>query len=70
VLKLTSCAHKPFTRAAAECFAGANWLEKYPVQRGGRSKPTDIAAPTVAWPDSPVDPVGPVEEALQVEKAR
>lgn len=38
------------------------------MQRGGTSQPTDIPAPQIAWPDSPVDPVGPVHEALQVEK--
>lgn len=57
-----------FTRCATECFADANWLEKYLVQRGGVSKPTDIPAPQIAWPDSPVDPVGPVSEALNIEK--
>jgi len=55
-------------RSAAECFADAAWLEDYLIQRGGRSKPSDIPAPTVEWPDDPVDPVQPVHEALKVEK--
>ncbi|EON68707.1 hypothetical protein W97_07965 [Coniosporium apollinis CBS 100218] len=55
-------------RAATECFADGMWLEGYLVQRGGRSKPSDIPAPNVQWPDDPVDPVQPVYEALQVEK--
>ncbi|KAF2275416.1 ferritin-like protein [Westerdykella ornata] len=57
-----------FKRAATECFADGMWLEGYLVQRGGRSKPSDIPAPDVEWPDDPVDPVQPVYEALQVEK--
>ncbi|KAL8718974.1 MAG: hypothetical protein Q9181_008126, partial [Wetmoreana brouardii] len=57
-----------FKRAATECFADGMWLESYLVQRGGRSKPSDIPAPKVEWPDNPVDPVQPVYEALQVEK--
>jgi ferritin heavy chain len=51
-----------------ECLADANWLESYLAQRGGRSNPTAIEAPTVSWPDDPVDPVRPVYEALKVEK--
>ncbi|KAK4121904.1 ferritin-like protein [Parathielavia appendiculata] len=56
-------------RCAVECLADANWLESYLAQRGGRSKPTAIEPPTVGWPDSPVDPVQPVHEALKVEKS-
>ncbi|EON62140.1 hypothetical protein W97_01359 [Coniosporium apollinis CBS 100218] len=58
-----------FKRCAIECFADANWLECYLVQRGGICRPVDIPAPTVAFPDDPVDPVQPVYEALRVEKA-
>ena len=60
---LTGCCFR-----GEECFADANWLEKYLVQRGGGSKPTDIPGPKFTWPESPVDPVGPVYEAVQVEK--
>lgn len=45
-----------------------HWLEKYLVTRGGRSKPTGIDAPKIEWPDSPIEPVGPVREAFSVEK--
>ncbi|KAK7419307.1 hypothetical protein QQX98_003459 [Neonectria punicea] len=55
-------------RSAQECFADATWLESYLIQRGGRAKPTDIPAPSIDWPDDPVDPVYPVHEALKVEK--
>ncbi|KAK4236189.1 ferritin-like superfamily [Achaetomium macrosporum] len=55
-------------RCMVECLADANWLESYLAQRGGRSRPTAIEAPSVSWPDDPVDPVRPVYEALQVEK--
>jgi ferritin heavy chain len=57
-----------FKRAAAECFSDAMWLENYLVQRGGHAKPTDIPAPKISFPDSPVDPVVPVYESMQVEK--
>lgn len=56
-------------RSAIECFADGMWLENYLIQRGGRSKPSDIPAPKIEWPDDPVDPIQPVYEALQVEKA-
>ncbi|KAI3571468.1 ferritin-like superfamily [Fusarium oxysporum f. sp. albedinis] len=55
-------------RSAQEAFADATWLESYLVQRGGRSKPSDIPAPNIEWPDDPVDPVEPVHAALHVEK--
>jgi len=58
-----------FKRAAAECFADGMWLESYLVQRGGRSKPSDIPAPNTQFPDNPVDPIMPVKEALEYEKA-
>lgn len=45
-----------------------NWLEKYLILRGGRSKPTAIEAPPIEWPDNPVEPVHPCREALCVEK--
>ncbi|KAF2188532.1 ferritin-like protein, partial [Zopfia rhizophila CBS 207.26] len=54
--------------SATECFADGMWLEGYLVQRGGQSKPTDIPAPNIEWPDNPVDPIPSVYEALQVEK--
>ncbi|KAK5092228.1 hypothetical protein LTR70_001964 [Exophiala xenobiotica] len=57
-----------FKRAAAECFADGMWLESYLVQRGGRSKPSDIPAPDIHFPDDPVDPVIPVHAAFQREK--
>lgn len=57
-----------FKRAAAECFADGMWLENYLVQRGGRSKPSDIPKPNIDFPDSPVDIIYPVHEALFVEK--
>lgn len=44
------------------------WLESYLIQRGGRSKPSDIPAPNTEFPDNPVDPVRPVKEALDHEK--
>jgi ferritin heavy chain len=56
-------------RSAVECFADAEWLDHYLIQRGGVCKPMDIPAPKCFWPDDPVDPVQPVHEALQVEKA-
>ncbi|KAM0226820.1 hypothetical protein ACHAP5_012305 [Fusarium lateritium] len=55
-------------RSAQEAFADATWLESYLVQRGGRSKPSDIPAPNIEWPDEPVDPIEPVYAALQTEK--
>ncbi|KAL1953373.1 hypothetical protein VTO42DRAFT_2944 [Malbranchea cinnamomea] len=55
-------------RCAAACLIEGHWLEKYLVQRGGRSKPTDLAAPKIEWPDSPVEPVAPVREAFKVQK--
>ncbi|KAF5012351.1 hypothetical protein FDECE_1578 [Fusarium decemcellulare] len=55
-------------RSAQEAFADATWLESYLVQRGGRSKPSDIPKPDIEWPDDPVDPVHPVQAALNVEK--
>ncbi|KAM0551826.1 hypothetical protein ACHAPJ_008161 [Fusarium lateritium] len=55
-------------RSAQEAFADATWLESYLVQRGGRAKPSDIPAPSIEWPDDPVDPLEPVHAALQVEK--
>jgi len=55
-------------RSAAECLADAFWLEKYLIQRGGRSKPTDIEAPKIEWSENPVEPVRPVLEALNTEK--
>lgn len=55
-------------RSAIECLADAHWLEKYLLQRGGRCKPTNIEAPKIEFPDHPVEPVGPVREALAVEK--
>jgi ferritin heavy chain len=55
-------------RAASDRLSDATWLEAYLVQRGGRSQPADIPAPSVHWPDGPVDPVEPVHEALQAEK--
>lgn len=45
-----------------------HWLEKYLVTRGGRSKPTNIEAPTMEWPDNPVEPLGPCMEAFKVQK--
>lgn len=45
-----------------------NWLERYLVTRGGRSKPTNIEAPKYEWPDSPVEPVGPCREAITVQR--
>lgn len=45
-----------------------HWLEKYLVTRGGRSKPSNIEAPTCEFPDCPVDPVAPCKDALLVEK--
>ncbi|EEP77060.1 predicted protein [Uncinocarpus reesii 1704] len=56
-------------RCAAESFIEAHWLEKYLIQRGGRSRPTAIAAPKCEWPDSPVEPVRPVKEALETHKS-
>ncbi|EAW13586.1 uncharacterized protein ACLA_043040 [Aspergillus clavatus NRRL 1] len=44
------------------------WLEKYLITRGGRSKPTDIQAPKIEWPDTPVDPVTPCREVFMVQK--
>lgn len=41
------------------------WLESYLVQRGGCSKPSHIPAPKTHFLDNPVDPVIPVNEALQ-----
>ncbi len=58
-----------WSRSAAECFADSHWLEKYLVQRGGMSMPKSIEAPSIEWPDSPIDPVTPVHEALKAEKA-
>jgi ferritin heavy chain len=55
-------------RSAAECFADAHWLEKYLIQRGGRSNPTDITAPNIGISDTPIEPVAPVREALRVER--
>lgn len=55
-------------RSAIESLADAHWLEKYLLQRGGRCKPTDIEAPKIEFSDNPVEPVGPVREALAVEK--
>ncbi|PGH06334.1 hypothetical protein AJ79_06577 [Helicocarpus griseus UAMH5409] len=55
-------------RSAAECFADAHWLEKYLIQRGGCSRPTDIHAPKISWPDAPIEPVTPIREAIKVEK--
>ena len=60
--------HRLFKRAAAECFADGMWLENYLVQRGGRSRPSDIPAPNIHFPDDPVDCVIPVHAALQAEK--
>jgi ferritin heavy chain len=60
--------HRLWKRCAAECYADANWLELYLLQRGGRCCPGDIPAPKIQWPDDPVDPIQPVYEALQVEK--
>lgn len=45
-----------------------HWLEKYLVTRGGRSKPTNIEAPTCEFPDCPVEPLAPCKDALLVEK--
>ena len=55
--------------SATECFIDAMWLERYLVQRGGVSKPTDIAAPKIEWPDNPMELLGPIREALRVKKA-
>ncbi|PGH14946.1 hypothetical protein AJ80_05709 [Polytolypa hystricis UAMH7299] len=55
-------------RSAAECFVDAHWLEKYLIQRGGCSCPTDIHAPKISWPDSPIEPIAPIREALRIEK--
>ncbi|EED22999.1 conserved hypothetical protein [Talaromyces stipitatus ATCC 10500] len=55
-------------RSAWECLLDMNWLEKYLVTRGGRSKPTNIEAPKIDFPDSPVEPVGPCREAFTVQK--
>lgn len=45
-----------------------NWLEKYLVTRGGRSKPTNIEAPRIEWPDHPIEPCGPCREAMTVQR--
>jgi ferritin heavy chain len=58
-----------FARSSAECFADASYLEKYLIQRGGVAKPGDIPAPTISWPDNPIDPVRPLQEALHVERS-
>ncbi|KAF3401215.1 hypothetical protein DPV78_005384 [Talaromyces pinophilus] len=55
-------------RSAWECLKDMNWLERYLVTRGGRSKPTNIEAPKYEWPDSPVEPVGPCREAITVQR--
>ena len=57
-----------FKRSAIECFNDGMWLESYLIQRGGRSKPSDIPAPDIHFPDDPVDCVIPVYKALQAEK--
>jgi len=57
-----------FARSAAECFADAAFLEKYLIQRGGVSIPGEIPAPTVCWPDDPIDPIRPLHDALYIEK--
>jgi ferritin heavy chain len=44
------------------------WLKSYLVQRGGRSKPSEIPAPKTHFQDNPIDPVIPVHEALEYEK--
>jgi len=58
-----------FARSAAECFADASYLEKYLIQRGGVAKPSDIPAPSVCWPDNPIDPIRPLQDALHIEKS-
>ncbi|KAI9927303.1 hypothetical protein ASPWEDRAFT_733808 [Aspergillus wentii DTO 134E9] len=55
-------------RSAMECMHDMHWMEKYLVTRGGRSKPTAIEAPQVEWPDNPVEPLHPCQEAFTVEK--
>ena len=55
-------------RSAQECLIDMHWLEKYLVTRGGRSKPTNIEANTMEWPDSPVEPLAPCMEAFKVQK--
>lgn len=65
------------------------YLEKYLIQRGGVSQPTDIPAPKarkrtrteprhpedeanmagqVRWSDDPVEPLGPLQECLKMER--
>lgn len=58
-----------WSRSAAEAFADAHWLEKYMIQRGGTATPKDIPAPTISWPDDPIEPIAPLREALMAEKA-
>jgi len=58
-----------FGRSAAECFSDASYLEKYLIQRGGVAKPGDIPSPSVSWPDNPIDPIRPLQEALHIEKS-
>ncbi|KAL1971953.1 hypothetical protein VTN31DRAFT_2041 [Thermomyces dupontii] len=57
-----------YERCAFECLMDAHWLEKYLVQRGGRSKPTPIEVPPCDICDTPVEPINPVREALNTEK--
>ena len=64
----TNVPSRLWQRYAAGCFMEGHCLERYLVQRGGLSKPTDLAAPKIDWPDSPVEPVGPVREAFKVQK--
>lgn len=66
-LKLT-VAFRLWERSARECLNDMHWLEKYLVTRGGRSKPSNIEAPTCEFSDCSVDSVVPCKDALLVEK--
>lgn len=49
-------------------FQEGHWLERYLVQRGGRSRSTDLVTRKIEWPDSPVESAEPVREDLQIQK--